>query len=72
MSLLLVVVLLFFSSSCSVSSHQYYVSDDCSSVIQSPCHNLSVYAENMSQYSNTIFYFIGTTNISNYVVNMTA
>ena len=60
MSLLLVVVLLFFSSSCSVSSSQYYVSDDCSSVTQSPCNPLSVYAGNMSQYNNTIFYFIGT------------
>uniref|UniRef100_A0A1X7T982 Right handed beta helix domain-containing protein n=1 Tax=Amphimedon queenslandica TaxID=400682 RepID=A0A1X7T982_AMPQE len=64
MSLLLVVVLLFFSSSCSVSSGQYYVSDDCSSVTQSPCHPLSVYVGDMSQYNNTIFYFIGTT-ISN-------
>uniref|UniRef100_A0A1X7TQU2 Right handed beta helix domain-containing protein n=2 Tax=Amphimedon queenslandica TaxID=400682 RepID=A0A1X7TQU2_AMPQE len=72
MSLLLVVVLLFFSSSCSVSSGQYYVSDDCSSVTQSPCNPLSVYAGNMSQYNNTIFYFIGTTSISNYVIAMTA
>uniref|UniRef100_A0A1X7TBL9 Right handed beta helix domain-containing protein n=1 Tax=Amphimedon queenslandica TaxID=400682 RepID=A0A1X7TBL9_AMPQE len=67
MSLLLVVVLLFFSSSCSVSSGQYYVSDDCSSVTQSPCNPLSVYAGNMSQYNNTIFYFIGTTTIKNNV-----
>uniref|UniRef100_A0A1X7U4C6 Right handed beta helix domain-containing protein n=1 Tax=Amphimedon queenslandica TaxID=400682 RepID=A0A1X7U4C6_AMPQE len=72
MSLLLVVVLLFFSSSCSVSSGQYYVSDDCSSVTQSPCNPLSVYARDMSQYNNTIFYFIGTTNIRYYVVAMTA
>uniref|UniRef100_A0A1X7U947 Right handed beta helix domain-containing protein n=1 Tax=Amphimedon queenslandica TaxID=400682 RepID=A0A1X7U947_AMPQE len=72
MSLLLVVVVLFFSSSCSVSSGQYYVSDDCSLVIQSPCNPLSVYAGDMSQYNNSIFYFIGTTNISNYDVNMTA
>ena len=72
MSLLLVVVLLFFSSSSSVSSHQYYVSDDCSSVTHTPCNPLSVYAGDVSQYNNTIFYFIGTTNISNYVVNMTA
>ena len=63
MSLLLVVVLLFFSSSYSVSSGQYYVSDDCSLVTQSPCNPLSVYAGNMSQYSNTIFYFIGTSVI---------
>uniref|UniRef100_A0A1X7TGL6 Uncharacterized protein n=1 Tax=Amphimedon queenslandica TaxID=400682 RepID=A0A1X7TGL6_AMPQE len=72
MSFLLVVVLLFFSSSCSVSSHQYYVSDDCSSVTQSPCNPLSMYAGDMSQYNNTIFCFIGTTNISSYVFNMTA
>ena len=64
MSLLLVVVLLFFSSSSSVSSHQYYVSDNCSSVTHTPCHPLSVYAGNMSQYSNTIFYFIGTSSIN--------
>uniref|UniRef100_A0A1X7TP69 Right handed beta helix domain-containing protein n=1 Tax=Amphimedon queenslandica TaxID=400682 RepID=A0A1X7TP69_AMPQE len=49
--------------SCSVSSGQYYVSDDCSSVTQSPCNPLSVYAGNMSQYSNTIFYFIGTSSM---------
>ena len=65
MSLLLVVVLLFFSSSASsVSSHQYYVSDDCSSVTHTPCNPLSVYAGNMSQYNNTIFYFIGTSHIN--------
>uniref|UniRef100_A0A1X7U1M6 Uncharacterized protein n=1 Tax=Amphimedon queenslandica TaxID=400682 RepID=A0A1X7U1M6_AMPQE len=51
-------------SSCSVSSGQYYVSDDCSSVTQSPCNPLSVYAGNMSQYNNTIFYFIGTSVIN--------
>uniref|UniRef100_A0A1X7TYT1 Right handed beta helix domain-containing protein n=1 Tax=Amphimedon queenslandica TaxID=400682 RepID=A0A1X7TYT1_AMPQE len=71
MSLLLVVVLLFFSSSCSVSSHQYYVSNDCSSVTQSPCNPLSVYAGDMSQYNNSIFYFIGTSDIND-DVNMTA
>ena len=64
MSLLLVVVLLFFSSSSSVSSHQYYVSDDCSSVTHTPCNPLSVYAGDMSQYNNTIFYFIGTSHIN--------
>uniref|UniRef100_A0A1X7U8H9 Right handed beta helix domain-containing protein n=1 Tax=Amphimedon queenslandica TaxID=400682 RepID=A0A1X7U8H9_AMPQE len=69
MSLLLVVVLLFFSSSCSVSSGQYYVSDDCSSVTQSPCNPLSVYAGIMSQYNNTIFYFIGT-SVINFTVTM--
>ena len=64
MSLLLVVVLLFFSSSSSVSSHQYYVSDNCSSVTHTPCNSLSVYAGDMSQYNNTIFYFIGTSSIN--------
>ena len=64
MSLLLVVVLLFFSSSSSVSSHQYYVFDNCSSVTHTPCNPLSVYAGNMSQYNNTIFYFIGTSSIN--------
>ena len=62
MSLLLVVVVLFFSSSSSISSHQYYVSDDCSSVTHTPCNHLSVYARDMSQYDNTIFYFIGTSS----------
>ena len=59
MCLLLVVIFLFSSSSCSVSSHQYYVSDNCSSVTYTPCHPLSAYARNISQYNNTIFYFIG-------------
>ena len=58
MCLLLVVVFLFSSSSCSVSSHQY-LSDNCSSVTYTPCAPLSVYARNISQYNNTIFYFIG-------------
>ena len=64
MSLLLVVVLLFFSSSSSVSSHQYYVSDDCNSVLHTPCNPLSVYAGDMSQYNNSIFYFIGAINVT--------
>ena len=71
MSLLLVVVFLCFSSSSSVSSGQYYVSDDCSSVTQSPCYPLSVYTGDMSQYNNSIFYFIGTSDIND-DVNMTA
>ena len=29
-------------------------------IIYTPCGHLSVYARNISQYSNTIFYFIGT------------
>uniref|UniRef100_A0A1X7TYM6 Uncharacterized protein n=1 Tax=Amphimedon queenslandica TaxID=400682 RepID=A0A1X7TYM6_AMPQE len=72
MPLLFVVILLFFSSSYSVSSQQYYVSDNCSSITHTPCDSLSVYAGNMSQYNNTIFYFIGITNIKYYKVFMTA
>ena len=64
---LLVVVLLFFSSSCSASSHQYYVSDNCSSVNHTPCNSLSVYAQNISQYDDSIFYIIGTSNLSSKV-----
>ena len=59
MCFLLVVVFLFSSSSCSVSSHQYYVSDNCSSVTYTHCDSLSAYARDISQYNNTIFYFIG-------------
>ena len=74
MCLLLVVILLFSSSSCSVTSHQYYVSDNCSSVTYTPCAPFSVYARNISQYNNTIFYFIGESviyygTISMYLVN---
>ena len=73
MCLLLVVVFLFSSSSCSVTSHQYYVSDNCSSATYTPCAPLSVYARNISQYNNTIFYFIGETviyyGIGMYLVN---
>ena len=73
MCLLLVVVFLFSSSSCSVSSHQYYVSDNCSSVTYTPCAPLSVYARNISQYNNAIFYFIGESviyyGIRMYLVN---
>ena len=73
MCLLLVFVLLFSSSAyCSVSSHQYYVSDNCSSVTYTPCHPLSVYARNMSQYNNTIFYFIGNSYIKDYNIEMNA
>ena len=64
MSLLLVVVLLFFSSSFSVFSHQYYVSDNCSLVTHTPCHPLSEYAGDMSQYSDGTFYFIGINSIT--------
>ena len=59
----LLLVAIFITSSCysvSSQSHQYYVSDNCSSVNHIPCGSLSVYARNISQYSNTIFYFIGT------------
>ena len=60
---LLVIVLVFFTGSCSVSSHQYYVSNSCSSVTYTPCAPFSVYAANISQYSNSTFYFIGSSNI---------
>ena len=69
-SLQFVAVFLFFISSSSVSSHQHYVSDDCSSVTQSPCNPLSVYAGDMSQYNNSIFYFIGTSYINNSTFTM--
>uniref|UniRef100_A0A1X7UXX8 Uncharacterized protein n=1 Tax=Amphimedon queenslandica TaxID=400682 RepID=A0A1X7UXX8_AMPQE len=59
------------SCSCSVSSGQYYVSDDCSSVTHKPCNPLSVYAGDMSQYNNSIFYFNGTSDIND-DVNMAA
>ena len=42
------------------------MSDDCSSVTHTPCNPLSVYAGDMSQYNNTIFYFIGTSSINFY------
>ena len=69
MCLLLVAVFLLSISSCSVSSDQeyikvHYVSDNCSSVVHSPCDALSVYAQNISQFNNAIFYFIGTSNIN--------
>ena len=61
MKFLLVVALLIFTGSCSVSSHQYYVSDNCSSVTHTPCHPLSAY--DYFRYSfrpDSIYYFIGT------------
>ena len=39
------------------------MSDDCSSVTHTPCNPLSVYAGDMSQYNDSIFYFIGTSVI---------
>ena len=66
MKFLLVVALLIFTGSCSVSSHQYYVSDNCSSVDYTPCQPLSAYGYNRSSsyYFNvsddSIYYFIGT------------
>ena len=79
MKLLLVVALLIFTGSCSVSSHQYYVSDNCSSVNYTPCHPLSAYGYiyytiyypyypyyyfNVSD--DSIYYFIGTSYINYY------
>ena len=72
MLLLLVVVLLFSSGSCSVSSHQYYVSDNCSSVTYTPCAPLSAYARNISQYNNSALYFIGTTTIHHYNISLSS
>uniref|UniRef100_A0A1X7UYP5 Right handed beta helix domain-containing protein n=1 Tax=Amphimedon queenslandica TaxID=400682 RepID=A0A1X7UYP5_AMPQE len=69
MCLLLLAVFLLSISSSDVSSHQeyikvLYVSDNCSSVAHTPCDALSVYAQNISQFNNAIFYFIGTSNIN--------
>ena len=73
MKFLLVVALLIFTGSCSVSSHQYYVSDNCSSVTHTPCDPLSAYGycddQQCNHYSayylnvsnHSIYYFIGTT-----------
>ena len=77
MKFLLVVVLLIFTGSCSVSSHQYYVYDNCSSVKYTPCHPLSAYAHCDDQQCNrdsyyfngsnhSIYYFIGTTYTNYY------
>ena len=63
MKFLLVVALLFFTGSCSVSSHQYYVSDNCSSVNYTNCKPLSEYGR-LSDYS--IYYFIGTSYTNYY------
>ena len=72
MKFLLVVALLFFTGSCSVSSHQYYVSDNCSSVNYTPCEPLSAYGYNRySSYlfngsDHSIYYFIGTSYTNYY------
>ena len=79
MKFLLVAVLLIFTGSCSVSSHQYYVSDNCSSVnytnckplsaygycYPQPCNDYSIYYFNVSD--DSIYYFIGTTYINYYI-----
>ena len=73
MKFLLVVALLIFTGSCSVFSHQYYVSDNCSSVNYTNCKPLSEYAYirySSSYYFNvsddSIYYFIGTSYINYY------
>ena len=78
MKFLLVVALLTFTGSCSVSSHQYYVSDNCSSVTHTPCDPLSANAYCYSQLCNrdskyylnvsnhSIYYFIGTSYTNYY------
>ena len=77
MKFLLVVALLIFTGSCSVSSHQYYVSDNCSSVNYTPCHPLSAYTYTRYYYNyyfngsdDSIYYFIGTsyTNYYNFIL----
>ena len=73
MKFLLVVALLIFTGSCSVSSHQYYVSDNCSSVNYTNCKPLSAYGyiRYPSIYyfngsDDSIYYFIGTSYINYY------
>ena len=71
MKFLLVVALLIFTGSCSVSSHQYYVSDNCSSINYTPCHPLSAYAhcryQPCNRYSHySYYYFIGTSYTNYY------
>ena len=73
MKFLLVVVLLIFTGSCSVSSHQYYVSDNCSSVNYTNCKPLSAYAYIHYSYyyyfnlpDDSIYYFIGTSYTNYY------
>ena len=61
---LLLFVAVLFSNSSSVSA-QYFVSDNCSSVAYTPCRPLSVYAKNISHYSNAVFYFVGPSHINN-------
>ena len=74
MRFLLVVVLLIFTGSCSVSSHQYYVSDNCSSVNYTPCHPLSAYGYIRYPYyyfngsNDSIYYFIGTSYTNYYFI----
>ena len=82
MKFLLVVALLIFSGSCSVSSHQYYVSDNCRSVTHTPCDPLSEYGYCDDQLCNrypyyyfngsndSIYYFIGT-SYTNYTFILT-
>ena len=73
MKFLLVVALLIFTGSCSVSSHQYYVSDNCSSVNYTPCQPLSAYAYTryyryyyFNGSDDSIYYFIGTSYTNDY------
>ena len=72
MKFLLVVALLIFTGSCSVSSHQYYVSDNCSSVNYTNCKPLSAYAYFRYPYyyfngsDHSIYYFIGTSYTNYY------
>ena len=72
MKFLLVVALLIFAGSCSVSSHQYYVSDNCSSVNYTNCKPFSEYSYfrypyyNFNGSNHSIYYFIGTSYTNYY------
>ena len=67
-NMLLLALLVFFSFSFDVSSAQYYASENCARPdTPSPCRPFSVYARNMSLYSNSVFYFIGDNYINSFI-----
>uniref|UniRef100_A0A1X7V6X7 Right handed beta helix domain-containing protein n=1 Tax=Amphimedon queenslandica TaxID=400682 RepID=A0A1X7V6X7_AMPQE len=66
MHLLLATAL--FVISCKLSSAQYYVSENCAAHnAPLPCDNFSEYAEHIDEYSNAVFYFIGTNYVRSLV-----
>ena len=66
MYLLLATVL--FVISCKFSSAQYYVAENCAAHdAPVPCDSFSMYAERINEYSNSVFYFIGTNYIDSLV-----